>query len=128
MTDTALTRGILEEARIKADALLEKAHAQAGAITAEAEKKAEKIRTQETEKGNARLEMIRDTEKKAIEGLDRVYALRHEENAVDKVMKIVNVLLEQHLSDPASRKALLADLITEAALAVGTPEAHLFIT
>ncbi|MGN0907074.1 MAG: V-type ATP synthase subunit E family protein [Bullifex sp.] len=122
MTDTALTKGILEESRIKADALLEKARSQAQSVIAEAEKKAEKVRSQETEKRNIRLEMIRDTEKRAIEGLDRVYSLRHEENAVDKVMKIVNVLVEHHVSDPVSRKALLSDLITESALAVGTPE------
>ena len=122
MTDTTITRGILAEAEEKGGALLQKARAQAAAIIAEAEKKAEKVRSEEEASRNVRLEMIRDTEKKAIEGLDRVYALRHEENAVDKVMKTVAALEEEYLSDEAKREQLLSDLVTEAALAVGTEE------
>ena len=122
MTDTTITRGILAEAEEKGGALLQKARAQAASIITEAEKKAEKVRSEEEASRNVRLEMIRDTEKKAIEGLDRVYALRHEENAVDKVMKTVAALEEEYLSDEAKREQLLFDLITEAALAVGTEE------
>ena len=122
MTDTTITRGILAEAEEKGGALLQKARAQAASIIAEAEKKAEKVRSEEEASRNVRLEMIRDTEKKAIEGLDRVYALRHEENAVDKVMKTVAALEEEYLSDEAKREQLLSDLVTEAALAVGTEE------
>lgn len=95
MTDTTLTKGILAEAEEKGEALLQKARAQAASIIAEAEKKADKVRSEEEASRNVRLEMIRDTEKKAIEGLDRVYALRHEENAVDKVMKMVSALEDE---------------------------------
>ena len=122
MTDTTITRGILAEAEEKGGALLQKARAQAASIIAEAEKKADKVRSEEEASRNVRLEMIRDTEKKAIEGLDRVYALRHEENAVDKVMKMVSALEDEYLSDGNKREQLLSDLVTEAALAVGTEE------
>ncbi|MDY5908303.1 MAG: V-type ATP synthase subunit E family protein, partial [Bullifex sp.] len=122
MTDTTLTKGILAEAEEKGEALLQKARAQAASIIAEAEKKADKVRSEEEASRNLRLEMIRDTEKKAIEGLDRVYALRHEENAVDKVMKMVSALEDEYLSDGNKREQLLSDLVTEAALAVGTEE------
>ena len=126
MTDTTHTQGILAEAEEKGEALLQKARTQAASIIAEAKKKADKVRSEEEASRNVRLEMIRDTEKKAIEGLDRVYALRHEENAVDKVMKMVSALEDEYLSDGKKREQLLSDLVTEAALAVGTEEVVIF--
>ncbi len=122
MTDNILIKGIMEEASAKAGELLSKARSQADAIISEAGKKADKVRSAEEAKRKERLEMLKDTEAKAIEGLDRVYSLRHEENAVDKVMKLVDSAIRERLDDDEVRCALLADLITEAALAVGTPQ------
>ena len=121
--ENPLIRGILDDARKKADAIIGKANEEAASIISEGGKRAEKERTSAEKSYALRLEQIKLREESARKNIDRLSELRSLDAAYTQVMEEVSRRLEAAMADP-SFSSVLVDWIAEAVIGLDRKEAR----
>ncbi len=120
--DNPLIRGILSEARTKADEIGKASEKEADAIIMEAEERAEREAEMEKRSYSVRLEQIKAREESARRSIDRLSELKGLDAAYTEVMDEVNLRLKDMIDSP-SFSSVLVQWIAEAAIGLDRKEA-----
>ena len=122
MSESPIFEGILSDARLKAEKVIEKAQKEAGDILKEAEDKAEKTREEERKNTKMRLDALSLKEESAVRSLERLRELRNNDAAYNAVQKEVDSYFDSYFLKDESRSTLIA-WIAEAAYGLGYRQA-----
>ena len=121
--DNPLIRGIITDAKAKAEAIEAKAGKEAEDIISEAEEKARHDAAAEKRVYELRLEQIGLREESARKNIDRLSELRSLDAAYTQVMDEVSRRLDEEMRKPSFRD-VLSDWIAEAAIGLDRREAR----
>lgn len=122
MSESPIFEGILSDARLKSEKVIEKAHKEAGDILKEAEDKAEKTREEERKNTKMRLDALSLKEESAVRSLERLRELKNNDAAYNAVQKEVDAYFDSYFLKDESRSTLIA-WIAEAAYGLGYRQA-----
>ncbi len=120
--DNPLIRGILDEARAKADEIEKASEKEAEAIISEAHERAEREASLEKRSYSVRLEQIQAREESARRSIDRLAELKGLDSAYKEVMEEVDRRLQKKITEP-SFSSVLVSWIAEAAIGLDRKEA-----
>ena len=120
--DNPLIRGILDEARAKADEIEKASEKEAEAIISEARERAEREASLEKRSYSVRLEQIQAREESARRSIDRLAELKGLDSAYKEVMEEVDRRLQKKITEP-SFSSVLVSWIAEAAIGLDRKEA-----
>ena len=120
--DNPLIRGILDEARAKADEIEKASEKEAEAIISEAHERAEREASLEKRSYSVRLEQIQAREESARRSIDRLAELKGLASAYKEVMEEVDRRLQKKITEP-SFSSVLVSWIAEAAIGLDRKEA-----
>ncbi len=120
--DNPLIRGILDEARVKADEIEKASEKEAEAIISEARERAEREASLEKRSYSVRLEQIQAREESARRSIDRLAELKGLDSAYKEVMEEVDRRLQKKITEP-SFSSVLVSWIAEAAIGLDRKEA-----
>ena len=119
--DNPLIRGILDEARAKADEIEKASEKEAEAIISEARERAEREASLEKRSYSVRLEQIQAREESARRSIDRLAELKGLDSAYKEVMEEVDRRLQKKITEP-SFSSVLVSWIAEAAIGLDRKE------
>ena len=107
MSESPIFEGILSDARLKAEKVIEKARKEAGDILKEAEDKAEKTREEERKNTKMRLDALSLKEESAVRSLERLRELRNNDAAYNAVQKEVDAYFDSYFLTDESRSSCI---------------------
>ena len=125
--DNPLIRGILDEARSKADEITKAAEKEAEVIVKEAEERGDREAEMEKRSYSVRLSQIQAREESARRSIDRLAELKGLDAAYNEVMDEVSLRLKKKLEDP-SFSSVLVEWIAEAAIGLDRKEAKVSLS
>lgn len=120
--ENPLIRGILDDARKKADEIISSADAEASSIVKEAELRAEKEKSSAEKSYALRLEQIKLREESARRNIDRLSELKNLDTAYKEIMAEAESRIAAKMAEP-SFSDVLVDWIAEAAIGLDRKEA-----
>ena len=121
--ENPLIRGILDDARKKADAIIGKANEEAASIISEGGKRAEKERTSAEKSYALRLEQIKLREESAKRNIDRLSELKNLDSSYKEIMAEVERRIDKRMGEPGFSDVIV-DWIAEAAIGLDRKEAR----
>ncbi len=120
--ENPLIRGILDDARKKADAIIGKANEEAASIISEGGKRAEKERSSAEKSYALRLEQIKLREESAKRNIDRLSELKNLDSSYKEIMAEVERRIDKRMSEPGFSDVIV-DWIAEAAIGLDRKDA-----